>query len=380
MENFSDTPSSIQTLQRKSFEFWTAYKTLPNQKIFTNLISSQEVLNRIEVIFLDLIQQINSTGTIKLSFLSSIKSASFDSLTNTNRLQNPSNISLSSSKELKTIAFIVKVLQISYNLLLTGRKATKREVFYMNSKLFQNQKTSDKAIDYACYILEVPRDRLNIFASSKGLVTGSISFYEQGIFTEVGERTVKIPSDMDSISDLSTKADFILVVEKDTALSRLVQEGFFADASCVGVTGCGYPDLATRQFLRRLTSEFPWLPVLVLTDFDPHGFKILSTYTFGSRKMAFECDYLALPFAHWLGVHNEGSCPLPLTGQDKKLLKSLLRLPQINSPPDSYQHKRFCLWKVQMKEMKKKGVKHEIDNIPDLKRYVLNKVFNENWI
>ena len=164
--------------------------------------------------------------------------------------------------------------------------------------LFINQNKSDKAIENACAYLEVPRNRLNIISAGKGLFAGNLQYIESGIETNAGNRILKIPPDMDNINDIKTTADFILVIEKETALNRLIQEKFFDECNCICITGCGYPDMQTREFIRRIVDEFSWVPVLVLTDFDPHGFKILCTYTFGSVNMCGECDSLAIPFAH----------------------------------------------------------------------------------
>lgn len=372
----------IQALQERSLEFWRQYRIVDKGlgRVTSQVLSVQDVMERIEVVVFELVGQINMTGTISLSFFSSSKSASFNPVTNTNRLSNIVTTTLNSQKALKSISHILKVLEISYSLLQSNRKASKREIFYSSPALFKLQKASDKAIDYACCLLEVPRDRLNILASSKGLVAGGISYLEQGKVTEVGSRTVKIPADLDTVSEISVQAEFILVVEKDTVLSRLLQEGFFDWVKCIGVTGCGYPDLPTRQFIRRLVNEFPFLPVLILTDFDPHGFQILCTYTFGSVHLALESDYLSLPFSHWLGVNEIGLEPLPLSPCDRKLLSKLLNLESISRPPSCYQSKRFNLWRVHLKQMKKLDCKYEIDSIPNISEYIVNKINCESWI
>ena len=372
----------LRELQERSLEFWKQFRIVDKMigKVVSQVLSVQDVMERIEIVIFDLVTQINMTGTISLSFFSSAKSASFNPITNTNRLSTISTTTLSSQKEIKSISHILKVLEISYSLLLSNRKASKREIFYTSPSLFIVQKASDKAIDYACCLLEIPRDRLNILASSKGLITGGLSYLEQGQMTVVGNRTVKIPADLDTVSEMSVEADFILVVEKDTVLSRLLQEGFFDWVKCIGVTGCGYPDLPTRQFIRRLVNEFPYLPVLILTDFDPHGFQILCTYTFGSLHLALESDYLSLPFSHWLGVNEIGQGSLPLSPCDRKLLSKLLNLESISRLPSCYQSKRFNLWRVYLKQMKKLDCKYEIDSIPNVSQYIINKINSESWI
>jgi meiotic recombination protein SPO11 len=48
------------------------------------------------------------------------------------------------------------------------------------------------------------------------------------------------------------------------------------------VQGKGYPDLCTRELCARLWRELQ-LPVLALTDADPHGLHIAAVYKFGSN-------------------------------------------------------------------------------------------------
>ena len=70
----------------------------------------------------------------------------------------------------------------------------------------------------------------------------------------------------------------------------------------------GYPDLASRRFLCGLVERSPHLPVFALVDLDPDGIAIMSTYKFGSYRLAHEglamkdTPGLALLNLRWLGV------------------------------------------------------------------------------
>lgn len=70
----------------------------------------------------------------------------------------------------------------------------------------------------------------------------------------------------------------------------------------------GYPDLASRKFLRRVADENPRIAIFALVDFDPDGIAILSTYKHGSYRLAHEdvshnpATGLRLPELQWLGV------------------------------------------------------------------------------
>lgn len=71
--------------------------------------------------------------------------------------------------------------------------------------------------------------------------------------------------------------------------------------------GKGYPDIATRAFLQRLSKtmgnrEAP--PVYGLVDYDPDGLGILATYKHGSIALTHENAALVVPNFKWLGLRS----------------------------------------------------------------------------
>ena len=97
--------------------------------------------------------------------------------------------------------------------------------------------------------------------------------------------------------------------------------------------------------------------------------------------MCSECDSLALPFSHWIGIHSsEGFNALPLKSSDRRLLQKLLEMPALNMPLDSYQNKRFRIWKMHLEEMKQNDCKYEIESVGSLKDYIVSKISQESWI
>jgi meiotic recombination protein SPO11 len=105
------------------------------------------------------------------------------------------------------------------------------------------------------------------------------------------------------------------------------------------ITAKGYPDIATRALLHLLSTTPRCPPIYVLTDYDPHGISILSTYAHGSASLAHQNDGLAVPDLRWLGVKLEsaigaqnrenedgGEVPgiLALTKRDRRLGRSML--------------------------------------------------------
>eukprot|EP00268_Persea_americana_P060547 TRINITY_DN7555_c0_g1_i10.p1 TRINITY_DN7555_c0_g1~~TRINITY_DN7555_c0_g1_i10.p1 ORF type:complete len:112 (-),score=13.06 TRINITY_DN7555_c0_g1_i10:635-970(-) len=66
--------------------------------------------------------------------------------------------------------------------------------------------------------------------------------------------------------DLHSDARYIIVVEKDAIFQRLAEDRLFDQIPCILITAKGYPDMATRFFLHRLSKSFPDLPILALVD------------------------------------------------------------------------------------------------------------------
>lgn len=91
----------------------------------------------------------------------------------------------------------------------------------------------------------------------------------------------------------------------------------------------GYPDLATRQFLRTIVDvpDFK-APILGLFDYDPYGIDILKCYRVGSKVSIGE-KALAIPTMKWIGVRSRDlmqseSGGIPMTQNDRLKAQRLL--------------------------------------------------------
>ncbi|KAK2603188.1 hypothetical protein N8I77_009663 [Diaporthe amygdali] len=67
------------------------------------------------------------------------------------------------------------------------------------------------------------------------------------------------------------------------------------------VTGKGYADLATLEFLNLVHSARPLIPILGVVDCDPHGIEIMRMYKYGSQSLSHE-ENARVPGLQWLGV------------------------------------------------------------------------------
>lgn len=227
-----------------------------------------------------------------------------------------------------------RILQLIHQLCLKNIHVTKRDLFYTDVKLFQDQSQSDAVLDDVSCMLGCTRSSLNVVAAEKGVVVGRLIFSDNGDMidcTKMGVGGKAIPPNIDRVDDMQSDALFILLVEKDAAYMRLAEDRFYNRFPCIIVTAKGQPDVATRLFLRKMKTELK-LPVLALVDSDPYGLKILSVYGCGSKNMSYDSANLTTPDIKWLGIRPSDldkykipeQCRLPMTEQDIKTGKDML--------------------------------------------------------
>ena len=176
-----------------------------------------------------------------------------------------------------------RILQLVHELCTKRIHVTKRDLFYTDVKLFEDQSHSDAILDDLACMLGCTRSSLHVVASEKGVVVGRLTFREDGDFIDcrrMGVGGKAIPPNVDKVADIESDALFILLVEKDAAFMRLAEDRFYNTYPCIIVTAKGQPDVATRLFLKKLKQTLK-IPVLALVDSDPYGLKILSVYMKG---------------------------------------------------------------------------------------------------
>jgi len=171
-------------------------------------------------------------------------------------------------KESRKTAITLRVLQLVHAVLVKRIHITKRDLFYTDVKLFVDQAESDGVLDDVATMIGCTRSNLHVVASDKGLVVGRIQFEEDGDFidcTKMGVGGKAIPPYIDKIENVTSDAEFILLVEKEAAYMRMAEDRFYHKYPCIVITAKGQPDVATRMFLSRITSELK-IPVLGLVD------------------------------------------------------------------------------------------------------------------
>ncbi|KAH7424220.1 hypothetical protein KP509_12G095600 [Ceratopteris richardii] len=291
------------------------------------------------------------------------------------------------SSSVRKTAITTRVLQLIHQLCIKQIHVTKRDLFYTDVKLFQDQGQSDAVLDDVSCMLGCTRSSLNVVASEKGVVVGRLIFTEDGDridCTKMGVGGKAIPPNIDKVGDMESDALFILLVEKDAAFMRLAEDRFYNRFPCVIVTAKGQPDVATRLFLRKMKMDLK-LPVFGLVDSDPYGLKILSVYMSGSKNMSYDSYNLTTPDIKWLGVRPSDlnkykipeQCRLPMTDQDIKTGKDMLEEDFIKKDPK---------WYAELELMVKTKEKAEIQALSSFGFQYLSEVYlpmklqEKDWI
>jgi meiotic recombination protein SPO11 len=127
-------------------------------------------------------------------------------------------------KEARKSAITLRVMQLLHAVLQKRIHITKRDLFYTDVKLFVDQAESDGVLDDVATIIGCTRSNLHVVASDKGLVVGRIQFEEDGDYidcTKMGVGGKAIPPYIDKIENITSDAEFILLVEKEAAYMRM---------------------------------------------------------------------------------------------------------------------------------------------------------------
>jgi DNA topoisomerase-6 subunit A len=121
--------------------------------------------------------------------------------------------------------------------------------------------------------------------------------------TRMGRGGWAIPSicEKPDLEFVSSKAEFILLVEKQAVWHRLSEDKFWSKHKCILMTTEGQASRGARRFLQRLATELD-LPIYVLVDNDPWGLYIYSVLKQGSISLAYESMRLAVPNVRFLGM------------------------------------------------------------------------------
>ncbi|TXG50572.1 hypothetical protein EZV62_023096 [Acer yangbiense] len=354
----------MEDLSRSSMQFFS-----DQQLCYADILSPLEVRARIEVSVLSFLKILNSPDP-EISNIPLINRRSSNSHVSQGLLTDVSWIFLSHSyctrslmkaNAAKAFVRVWKMMEMCFQILVQEKRVTQRELFYKllcdSPEYFTSQLQANRTIQDVVALLRCSRYSLGIMASSRGLVAGRLLLqahypisvlYLDGILhyillllrepngeavdcSQCGSSGYAISGDLNLLEKLILKTDarYIIVVEKHAIFHRLVEDRVFNQIPSILITAKGYPDIATRFLLHRMSRAFPDLPIVALVDWNPAGLAILCTFKFGSIGMGLEAYRYACN-VRWLGVRGDDlqlipeQSLFPLKPRDLQIAKSLM--------------------------------------------------------
>ncbi|KAI3933594.1 hypothetical protein MKX01_032699 [Papaver californicum] len=365
---------------------------------YAEILTPSEVKARIEVSVINFLKVLNSPTSPAISDLSLIQRNSKNSRVSRGLLTDDSSIFLSHSFTTRSLmnpnaakAFIRvwKVMEMCYQLLMKEKRVTQRELFYKllcdSPEFFTSQLEVNRSIQDVVALLRCSRHSLGIMASSRGFIVGRLMIQEPN--KEVvdcsmcGSSGYAITGDLSLLEKMVIRSDarYIIVVEKHAIFQRLAEDRIFNQIPSILITAKGYPDIATRFLLHRLSRAFPHLPILALVDWNPAGLAILGTFKFGSIGMGLEAYKYACS-VKWLGVRGNDlqlipeESYVPLKPRDLQIAKSLMSCDMLQ---DSYRE--------ELAMMVQSGRRAEIEALyfngyDFLGKYIAKKIVQADYI
>jgi DNA topoisomerase VI subunit A len=224
-------------------------------------------------------------------------------------------VSPDSIKKIPTFAQYLVMANAIRRLLDEEMESTIRGMYYATlstvgdeknkQKFWNSQENSDDAIKALELLTGVPREEFSVTSKPKGMISGPITLRVGGdiIDCNLGSRATSqlIPTNIRDVEIVDVKANFVMVVEKDTVLNNIRKSGFIQKYNAILMTGSGEPDRATRMMVRTLNEEWK-KPVVIFADADPWGLGIALRYKIGSESLSYDSDRLVTPNAKVLGM------------------------------------------------------------------------------
>jgi meiotic recombination protein SPO11 len=278
----------------------------------------------------------------------------------------------------------LKVMRSIYELKQLNLTCTSREIYYMHAEFFRDQKESDLAIKRITNLLAVSRHELGILASSKGQYCGPL-FTKKSPTNDL-ITPISIPGEAltEDLEMRTANATFILVVEKDSIFQRLVEDRFHVQHNCIMITGRGFPDLATRAFLKQIyVSTQGTIPIFGLSDYNPFGMAIMLCYREGSitrdETKAYKVPLLwvGMRYSDLINFELPRASLQPNTETDEAKLRSLENDSRLQSEP---------AWLKEIEFFKSHHSKMELEGILTKgisffsSVYLPTKLHHQDWI
>jgi meiotic recombination protein SPO11 len=258
---------------------------------------------------------------------------------------------------------------------------TKRDIYYRHPDLFVKQSVVDRYVDDLACTFGITRSQLNVTAAAKGLVAGNFTLHREKGHQVNGmndKEGMLVPTIGENDTLDLTSIHWILIIEKEATFRSLMSSPQWGELGSQGVivTAKGYPDLSSRKFLRQLADHAPHIPLYAFVDLDPDGIAILSTYKYGSYRLAHEditstnAPALSLPNVRWLGVKREHLTRTSELETEKDITATLLHLQGLMrlTARDRTKARRMLEqgWRQELQKMLMFNVKAEMQILDEL--------------
>uniref|UniRef100_A0A914HA60 Pyridoxal phosphate homeostasis protein n=1 Tax=Globodera rostochiensis TaxID=31243 RepID=A0A914HA60_GLORO len=278
----------------------------------------------------------------------------------------------------------MRVLAQVYELLVRNRRATKRDLYYEHKKLYGTQINFNRALTALCKQLSASRSELHVISCSRGFAIGNLRLFDgmdDDSVVDFRASPVAIVESLCHFSLVHSEAQFLLVVEKDAIFQRLIDEQFLHKfPRGILLTGRGYPDFCTRQFLHWLSVQLPALPMLALVDADPYGVEIFLTYKYGSSRSIVEAGAFHLPRLRWLGFLPSEAQKLPIPSNQCLQLseKDRKRIERIAQRTNGHGEEERSLFNYELSVMLNSSQKLELEALCSISANYLSTVYLDN--
>ncbi|MFO7872628.1 MAG: DNA topoisomerase IV subunit A [Candidatus Undinarchaeales archaeon] len=274
------------------------------------------------------------------------------------------------------------------------RTVGKRELYYNlkhslpNSKenTFEDDTESGKTLNDLEASLGILRERLHVEAKARGSIYGNITLKQTGDTfdcSKLGRGGWAIPGYVEDVEVVNHDAEFILAIENDAMMSRLIQEEVWKNLDCLMITGEGMFPRGVRRFTKILSDELD-LPVVAFVDGDPYGFYIYSVLKYGSIELAHLSERYAVPKSKYVGMTMDDIEKYELENVTEKLKDTDKK--RIREEMDYPWFKHNQEWIEQLKKMLDMGVRIEQQALANksldfvAKEYLPEKIENERFL
>ena len=269
-------------------------------------------------------------------------------------------------------------IAIVHGLLRLKKTITKRDLYYLQKRLYGAQSTSDACLEWLASSLSSPRSTLRVVASARGIIVGDVTWKEGGQrinIKEFGSNGHLIPPSIDLfLADIdSSRIRAVIYVEKETIFFQIVAARLHDRFPVAIITGKGFADLGTRELLASLSSRN--LPIYGVVDADPFGVSILATLL-GSQTRKNDAQMISRG-VEWVGVRPSDLVAMGhllnptllmcLSSTDRKRCESLLNRKDL---PES--------WREEIRLMMELNLKAEIELLDAVKpNYLSNQILTK---